>query len=69
MTYIDKRMAMIFNEWARRYSESPESFTEVLDADGKPIEDYGECCVETFKSIADEMDAKGLLPTGPDNAR
>lgn len=28
------RMAAIFNEWARRYSESPDSFGDVLGPDG-----------------------------------
>jgi len=65
MSYIDKRMAMIFNEWAKRYSESPDEFSEILDGDGKPIEDYGDRCTAYFKKIANEMDAEGVLPVAP----
>lgn len=50
-----ERMAIIFNEWARRYSEDPDSFDDVLDADGKPIEGYGEKCAEYFHQLAVEL--------------
>lgn len=63
--YARKRMAMIFNEWAKRYSENPKEFSGVLDENGKPIEDYGENCALYFCSIAADMDAAGLLPTAP----
>ena len=65
MTYIDERMAMIFNEWARRYSETPNEFGAILDSNGKPIEDYGQRCTVYFKKIAGEMDAVGALPVAP----
>lgn len=65
MSYIDERMAMIFNEWARRYSEKPNEFGQILDSNGKPIEDYGQRCTVYFKKIADEMDAAGVLPVVP----
>lgn len=63
MNYIQQRMTIIFNEWAKRYSESPEEFKDVLDIDGKPSKDYGECCTLYFEKIADELDKAGLLPT------
>jgi hypothetical protein len=56
------RCAMIFDEWARRYSLTPEEFSEILDEDGKPIEGYGERCATYFTKIAREMDAKNELP-------
>ena len=62
-----QRMAGIFNEWARRYSEDKKSFTDTLDSNGKPVEDYGDCCALYFRDLANEMDAKGLLPR-PTNA-
>jgi hypothetical protein len=56
-------MAKIFNEWAKRYSEAPDSFSNILDDDGRPVEDYGENCATYFRRLADEMDGMGLLPT------
>ena len=65
MSHIEERMAMIFNEWAKRYSEAPDAFGEILDCDGKPIEDYGQRCTAYFTNIANEMDAAGVLPVAP----
>ena len=62
MSITQQRMALIFNEWARRYSEAPESFALVVDAHGNPVANYGECCAVYFAQIATEMDAMGLLP-------
>lgn len=59
---INKRLAGIFNEWAKRYSERPEEFSEILDNEGKPISDYGESCAVYFQQIAKEMDEAGTLP-------
>lgn len=56
------RMAAIFNEWARRYSEAPEEFGDILDENGKPVEDYGELCTHYFEKISREMDEAGDLP-------
>jgi excisionase family DNA binding protein len=61
--YVDIRMAAIFNEWARRYSENPDEFGEVFDGDGNPLEDYGKCCAAYFRKIASDLDARWLLPT------
>jgi hypothetical protein len=49
------RMAAIFNEWARRYSASPDSFGDVLGPDGKPVEDYGQRCATYFEQISREL--------------
>lgn len=57
-----QRMAAIFNEWARRFAADPESFSEIIGEDGKPVEDYGESCATYFNRIAREMDDDGLLP-------
>lgn len=59
---IHKRMAMIFNEWARRYAANPDEFADILGPDGKAIEDYGERATSYFHRIANEMDDKGQLP-------
>ena len=56
------RMAAIFNEWARRFSEKPDEFKEILDADGKADASYGEGAAHYFNKIAEEMDAAGVLP-------
>ena len=50
-----QRLAAIFNEWARRYAEDPDSFGEILDADGQPVTDYGERCAVYFEQIAAEL--------------
>lgn len=62
MNTTQQRMAAIFNEWARRYAENPDEFGAIFDADGKPVEDYGQWCALYFDEIARDMDAKGLLP-------
>lgn len=62
-TTTETRMAMIFNEWAARYAADPESFGPILDESGNPVEDYGVNCSFYFNQIADDMDAKGILPT------
>lgn len=56
------RMTAIFNEWAKRYADDPASFDEILDKDGRPVEDYGERCALYFIQLATEMDEAGLLP-------
>lgn len=62
MTTTQTRMMMIFNEWARRYAENPDSFKEILDEDGRPFDDYGESAMRTFNKVENEMDEAGLLP-------
>ena len=57
-----RRMSMIFNEWAKRYSENPNIFSSIIGADGKPVSDYGDCCAIYFCELATELDAAGLLP-------
>lgn len=61
MNTTQQRMTAIFNEWARRYAANPDEFSDILDADGKPVEDYGQCCTIYFEKIADEMTQAGLL--------
>lgn len=61
-TVTRKRMTLIFDEWARRYSENPDDFQNILDENGNPVEGYGESCALYFAMIAQEMDANGLLP-------
>ena len=39
-----KRIAVLFNEWQRRYAADPGAFTNILDKEGRPISDYGERC-------------------------
>lgn len=45
------QMAAVFNEWARRYAKNPDAFSPFLDADGKPVEDYGESCALYYAEI------------------
>lgn len=56
------KMTDVFNEWARRYSETPEEFGDVLDENGKPLEDYGKWCTHYFEEIANEMDEDLKIP-------
>jgi hypothetical protein len=62
MTTTETRMTMIFNEWARRYAENPDDWSEILDDDGNPFDDYGESAMRIFTKITKEMDDSGLLP-------
>ena len=62
MNITEQRMTMIFNEWAKRYAENPDEFSDILDGDGNPVSDYGESCTRYFKKLADELDSKGILP-------
>ena len=62
MNTTQQRMAAIFGEWGRRYAENPDEFGAILDADGRPVEDYGQRCSLYFYEIANDMASKGLLP-------
>ncbi len=56
-------LAAIFNEWAARYARDPEAFADaILDADGKPVVDYGKRCAIYFIEIANDLYAKAALP-------
>ena len=57
-----ERMAIIFNEWAKRYAENPDEFDDILDEDGNPSSDYGESCAIYFHQLANELDERGQLP-------
>lgn len=57
-----QRMAIIFNEWNRRYCENPDDFDDNVDLDGNAKKDYGECCADYFYKLAEELDEKGILP-------
>lgn len=50
-----EQKAAVFNEWAKRYAENPESFADILDEHGKPIEDYGDRCAIYFDQIAADL--------------
>ena len=64
MTTTEKRMTMIFNEWAHRYAKNPDEFAEILGEDGKPVADHGECCMRYFRRIEAEMDEAERLAQG-----
>lgn len=55
MTLTEERMAVIFDEWNKRYAESPESFGENLDDDGNPITGYGANCARYFTKLNEEI--------------
>lgn len=61
-TITMQRMTAIFNEWAKRFADDPNAFGAILDANGRPVSDYGECCAIYFTRIAGEMDSADLLP-------
>jgi len=57
------RMSKAFNEWMRRYTETPEQFAREFQAvskflaetnDGKEPS-YGECCSKYFAQLLDEL--------------
>lgn len=66
MNYAQVRMTLIFDEWARRYAESPQEFSEILDEDGKPIEGWGAAATIYFWRLAEELEAEGKLPLPPE---
>ena len=51
-----RKTARIFNEWAKRYSEKPEEFSDILDDNGKPVSDYGDRCAIYFNKLSAELD-------------
>lgn len=57
-----KRMAVVFDEWLRRYADDPTTFGEVLGEDGRPVEGYGDRCAVFFDRLTAELDATGALP-------
>jgi hypothetical protein len=61
-TITEQRMSIIFNEWLKRYSETPDEFSELLDENGQPFEDYGDNATAYFIKIADELDEQNKLP-------
>lgn len=65
MNVTQQRMTMIFNEWAKRYSENKDAFGDMFNEKGEIIQDYGEKCTLYFEKIAKELDEKNLLPVPP----
>jgi hypothetical protein len=57
-----QRMSIVFNEWAKRAAANPEDFGSIFDANGVPVEDYGDRSAILFNQIAAELDADGKLP-------
>ena len=55
MNTTQQQTAAVFTEWARRYAENSDEFGAILDADGKPVEDYGQRCAIYFGEIAKDM--------------
>lgn len=49
------RLAAIFNEWLRRYVAKPNDFRDMVDAEGKPMPDYGTHCAEYFLQLDREL--------------
>jgi hypothetical protein len=62
MQITKHNMALVFDEWAKRYSENPDSFTGVLDENGSPIEGYGNMCAAFFTQLNEEMKSAELVP-------
>ena len=53
---MDKKLiAQIFNIWAKEYADNPEKFSAILDANGQPIQTYGDDCADTFERIRLEI--------------
>jgi len=48
----EKQIAEVFDEWARQYADNPAKFDSILDASGKPVENYGPRCAVVFLAIA-----------------
>ena len=50
-------LAAGFNEWARRWADSPSEFGEILGNDGRPLVDYGERCAAYLSWLLVELSA------------
>jgi len=50
-----EQLSTIFNEWAKRYSENPLEWGEVLDENGSPVEDYGGKCAIYFLHLEEQL--------------
>jgi hypothetical protein len=55
MNITEERMAQVFDEWNKRYSENPKEFSETLDDDGNPVVGYGANCARYFTKLNEEM--------------
>lgn len=60
MNIDSNNLAIVFDEWAKRYAESPEDFTDVLDASGKVLDGYGDQCQVYFMHIYSQLFNKAL---------
>lgn len=61
-----ERMAVVFNEWARRYAEDVQKFEAILDASGKAVLDYGERAAIFFEEVERQLIEAGKLPSSID---
>lgn len=50
-----EQLEKIFSEWAKRYSENPKGFNNILDSEGKPAKNYGHACAMYFKQLDTEL--------------
>jgi hypothetical protein len=55
MNITEERMAVVFNEWSKRYAKNPAGFSESLDDNGNPITGYGENCARYFTKLNKEL--------------
>lgn len=51
-----EKLAKIYDEWLKRYSENPEEFsTTLLDEEETPIKGYGKKCAAYFEKLNNEI--------------
>lgn len=55
ITYTGSNVAAILNEWVRRFADNPEEFGELLQADGRPFDDYGSNGAAYFEFLRKEL--------------
>jgi len=55
MNSTQRQMAAVFNEWARRYAQNPDEFSEIIGSDGEPLADYGKRCALYFEQIYSDL--------------
>ncbi len=55
MNEEQKKMAAVFNEWAKRYAANPSEFDSILGSDGQPPADYGESCALYYSKLVGEI--------------
>jgi hypothetical protein len=48
-------IALVFEEWHRRWTEDPAGFADKFQTQSEPSDEYGVSAAAFFRSIADDL--------------